>query len=202
MIIALTSYRTVHLLYITPMRFIDSFFYILYCKISMNRKSLYGAYIFVIIGVFAISHGANAFYAFSDGTLMQGSGPKVYVLENGMKRWITTEKVFNAFEYNWDKIQTISDGDLAQYPTGRELDSAYEYPEGALIRSDVNQGGNGVRVYIVQRGVRRWVETEQDFVNLGLSWEAVMDISPEKMKTVPEGESLKQETPIARPLAV
>lgn len=168
----------------------------------MILKSHHFVFVTMVFVFFASPFFTRAFYAYSDGTLIKGSGEKVYVLENGTKRWITTEKVLNGFEYDWDKIQTISDQDLSQYPTGRKLDSVYGYPEGTLVREDKRQGGEGFKVYIVQRGQRRWIETEQDFINLGLSWEAIMDISPKKMKTVSLGKSLKQASSIARPLAV
>lgn len=168
----------------------------------MTLKSRHFAFVTMVFVFFISPFFARAFYSYSDGTLIKGSGPEVYVLENGLKRWITTGKVFDGFEYNWEKIQTISGEDLAQYPTGRKLDSAYGYPEGALVREDARQGGEGTKVYIVQRGQRRWIETEQDFVNLGLSWEAIMDVSPKKMKSIYEGKSLTQASSIARPLAV
>lgn len=169
----------------------------------MARKSFYFSYVFLIAaGFFASPYCAQAFSAFSDGTLIKGSGEEVYVLENGLKRWITTEAVFNSFEYNWDKIQFIMNDDLARYPTGRKLDGAYAYPEGTLIRGDKEREGDGVKVYLIKNGVRRWIETAQDFQNLALFWGAVMDVSGAKLKTIYEGQSLKQEMPLARPLAV
>ncbi len=157
----------------------------------------------IMVFVFILSpFFTQAFFAYSDGTLIKGSGPEIYVLENGLKRWITTEKIFEGYEYNWNKIQTLSDQDVAQYPTGRKLDYSYNIPEGMLMREDATQGGDGKKVYLVKQGQRRWIETEQDFVNLGLSWEAIMDISPKKMKTIYEGKSLKQLSSVATPLAV
>ena len=169
----------------------------------MTQKSLYFSFILLTAaGLFASPYSAWAFSAFSDGTLIKGSGPEVYALENGLKRHITTEAVFDGFEYNWDKIQYIADEDLARYPTGKKIDNARSYPEGALVRGDRNREGDGVRVYLVKSGSRRWIETEQDFQNLGLFWGAVMDISAKKLKTIGAGQSLKRETPLARPLAM
>jgi hypothetical protein len=57
-----------------------------------------------------------------DGTLIKGSGPMVYVIENGMKRWITTAGVFVSRGYKWDEIVVIPDIDLDSYPDGPDID--------------------------------------------------------------------------------
>jgi len=41
--------------------------------------------------------------------------PKVYIIENGQKRWIPTAETFNALGYNWNNIVTLID---ATYPDG------------------------------------------------------------------------------------
>ncbi len=56
-----------------------------------------------------------------DGSLIKGSGPKVYLVENGKKRWITTAKVFVARGYKWEDIIEISDKELALYLDGESI---------------------------------------------------------------------------------
>ena len=57
-----------------------------------------------------------------DGTLIRGGEPKVFVLENGKKRWITTAKVFASRKYKWDQIITIPDIELNSYEDGSNID--------------------------------------------------------------------------------
>jgi len=48
-----------------------------------------------------------------DGSLLKGSGPKVYLLENGKKKWITSAEVFVSRGYKWQDIILVSDAELA-----------------------------------------------------------------------------------------
>ncbi len=153
-----------------------------------------------IIACFPI--GARAFLAQSDGTLIKGSGAEVYFLENGMKRWVASADAFNAFEFEWSAVALVPDEDLGAYPTGKNLDQKSRYPDGALVRGDKAGGGDGVKVYRVENGARRWVETEQDFDRLGFEWRSVHDISSKKLKSMGEGRKMQAAQFIARPLTV
>jgi len=46
------------------------------------------------------------------------SGTKVYKLENGKKRWITTAEAFNRLKYDWTKIAPTNQTELNYYPEG------------------------------------------------------------------------------------
>ena len=132
----------------------------------------------------------------ANGMLVKGSGPEVYFTENGMRRWIASEKIFDDFEFQWERIQTFSDQDVFGYPRGRDITYGSQYPDGALVRAD------GVKVYIIERGARRWVETEQDFINLGLDWRAVQDISPARLQRAYQGKVFANTQRIPFPLTV
>ncbi|MBI1754727.1 hypothetical protein HY250_01415 [Candidatus Azambacteria bacterium] len=157
---------------------------------------------FLSVGFFVFPFQGYAFFAQNEGTLMKGSGERVYFLENGMKRWVPDAAAFNSFEFNWDAIQTVSDEDLLGYPTGKNLDSKSRYPDGALVRANKAEGGDGVKVYLVERGARRWIQTEQDFGRLGLEWYSIHDVSPKKLKSISEGKLISAPQFTARPLTV
>jgi hypothetical protein len=53
-----------------------------------------------------------------DGTLLQGSGPKVYVVQSGQRHWIPDPATFTASGYQWSAIKHISDADLTAIPEG------------------------------------------------------------------------------------
>ncbi len=53
-----------------------------------------------------------------DGVLVKGSTPEVYVISNGKKRHITSEKVFTTIGYKWSNIITTTDAVLDLHPTG------------------------------------------------------------------------------------
>lgn len=171
----------------------------LYYKYHMKKNGLR----YFLMAAAIISAGAlypffhaHAAIALANGILVKGSEPEVYFMENGMRRWITSEKIFNDFEFQWDRIQTVSNEDITSYPRGKDITYASQYPEGALVRAD------GVKVYIVERGARRWVETEQDFTNLGLDWRAVQDISSKRLARVSQGKTLANVQRKLSPLTV
>ena len=56
-----------------------------------------------------------------DGSLIRGSGYMVYLIENGNKRWITSEKVFVALGYDWNNIISVSDGELNLYSDSGDI---------------------------------------------------------------------------------
>lgn len=156
----------------------------------------------VCAGVFFSFLHAKAAAALSDGMLVKGSGPEVYFMENGMRRWIVSEKIFDAVGFQWDRIRAVSDEDVQAYPRGRDMMQLSGYPDGALLRAEKAQGEDGVKVYLMQRGARRWVETEQDFINLGLDWQSVVDVSPNRMRSISAGKAINNTQRILLPLTV
>jgi len=56
-----------------------------------------------------------------NGSLIRGGGYKVYLIENGNKRWITSEKVFVYLGYDWNNIISVSDGELRLYSNGKDM---------------------------------------------------------------------------------
>lgn len=154
-------------------------------------------------GFVAFAFPAHAFLALNDGTLVKGYGPEVYALENGMKRWVADAASFDALELDWDAIVTIADADLLEYPRAKNnLDQKSKLPDGLLVREDRGQGGDGVKVYRIEKGARRWIQTEQDFDRLGLEWHSVHEISPKKMKTLASGKALSGVQFVSRPLTI
>lgn len=168
-------------------------------------KKLFKIYLFIIFfsGVLSVPAFTRAIMVFPDGALVRGAyTPEVYFMENGMRRWIINEAAFRNFDFEWNKIMIVPNEELGGYPLGKILDEKSKYPEGALLRGDLARGGDGVKIYLMQKGTARWVATAQDFENLGLDWQAVMDIAPAKLKSVSKGLALSQPERILRPLTV
>ena len=66
--------------------------------------------------IYAVSSGLK-----QDGSLIRGGGYKVYLIENGNKKWITSEKVFIGLGYDWNNIISVSDGELNLYSDGKDI---------------------------------------------------------------------------------
>lgn len=63
-----------------------------------------------------------------DGDLVKGAGEKIYLIENGIRRWIPTGEIFLAHGYRWDKVRQIDDRDLDAIPLGPDLPDPGERP--------------------------------------------------------------------------
>jgi len=166
---------------------------------KLGQKAL-AVGIFLCAGLFVFLQPAHASLSLNDGTLVRGSGPEIYILDNGMKRWIPDAATFDSYEFNWSAVTVISDSDLAAYPKAQNFSKNNHYPDGMLLRGDPKGGGDGVKVYQIQGGARRWIETEQDFIRLGLQWNAIQSVSQKKLTSVREGTLLQNAQPPIRPL--
>ncbi|TSC74811.1 MAG: hypothetical protein G01um101444_164 [Parcubacteria group bacterium Gr01-1014_44] len=60
--------------------------------------------------------------ALSDVVLVKlATDPKVYKLENGVKRWITSPDVFNREGFLWTDISSVNEMELGLYPNGNPI---------------------------------------------------------------------------------
>lgn len=164
----------------------------------MNRSGIFSLCITILAcaGVFSVAPLAHAASALADGMVVRGNGPEVYIMENGMRRWVVDENAFLDLALPWDRIAIVADEDLAQYPKGKSILAKSRYPDGMLLRAD------GERVYRVERGTRRWITNENEFNALKLDWRAVMDVPVAKLKTISEGKQIIDSQSIIRPLTV
>lgn len=112
--------------------------------------------------------------ALSEGTLIKGLSNKVYVIENGLKRWIKTAKIFNKLSYSWANIRAVSETLLNNTPPGKDITSSYKYPEGTLLR------GDGPPVYLIEKGKRHWIPNPQIFTAKKFKWQNIIQI-PDKI---------------------
>jgi hypothetical protein len=58
-----------------------------------------------------------------DGMLLKGSSERVYLMEDGKRRWITTMEVYAALGYDQNMLHYVTDRLLWSYPEGAILDS-------------------------------------------------------------------------------
>ena len=56
-----------------------------------------------------------------DGSLVKSNSAKVYLIENGKKRWITAVEVFVSNGYDWGNVVVVSKEKLEVYEDGEEI---------------------------------------------------------------------------------
>ncbi|MDF1498494.1 MAG: fibronectin type III domain-containing protein [Patescibacteria group bacterium] len=108
----------------------------------------------------------------SNGSVVKGSGYKVYVISGNEKFWIETADVFSKLGYKWEWIQTIDDVFLKEYKEGKSLKNYRTHPDGALIKYP-----NSNTVYLIENRKKRPISSAESFVRNGFSWDRIITIS-------------------------
>lgn len=100
------------------------------------------------------SGGANLY--FREGTLIKGSGPNVYVIDQTspstwVKRFITSGGFFSGLGYTSADVITVPDSALGA-ADGPIIGSTTQHPDGILVKDP-----NGATVYLIENGQKRLV---------------------------------------------
>jgi len=128
------------------------------------------------------------------GRLVKGSGDEVYRIENGMKRHIAGLSVFEEAGFHWEDVCHVDDRILARIPSG----PAIFRPEGVGRERGDRDGlarrmngllvqGSGPEVYLLERGLKRHIATEQTFARMRFDWERVCRLDDRILRCIPSG---------------
>lgn len=105
--------------------------------------------------------GANLY--FREGTLIRGSGPAVYAIDQVgpgqyVKRWISTYDFFLSLGYTQADVIIVPDSALGA-PDGPPIADATRHPDGTIIRNPANG-----QIYLLMDGKKRYVGSMPMFV--------------------------------------
>lgn len=123
----------------------------------------------------------TALSAYPTGALLQDTATGgVYYVENGDKFPIWSKEIMND-RYPKKRIIRVSSEELERYPTGLPV----TFSDGTLVKEKESP-----TVYVISRGMRRPVPSEEAFRKLGYSWGTIITTSREALAIHPEGEPL------------
>ncbi|MFN0074269.1 MAG: hypothetical protein ACKVVP_22540 [Chloroflexota bacterium] len=66
--------------------------------------------------------------ALDDGTLVQASGPEIYLIQHGVLRWIPNLDTLRALGFDGGAVELLADACLRDYPAGEPFASASSLP--------------------------------------------------------------------------
>ncbi len=122
---------------------------------------------------------------FTNGTLVRAEDYRVYVIENGMKKYLPTLEDVRAYGKN-KKIQNVTYTDLTQYPSIADNGDRHgniTIKEGSLIRD------NAGNVFVVRNGKRQYIpgfaETFERYANV-----PIINVSTEFVNSIPMSNDL------------
>ena len=56
---------------------------------------------------------------YSDGTLLRAEGDiKVYLVNNNIKRWVSSLEVFDSYNFSWKNVKVVSKKEVSAIPEG------------------------------------------------------------------------------------
>lgn len=125
---------------------------------------------------------------YKDGSLLKSMGSdKVYAVENGKRRWITTPEIFVSSGYKWKDIVIVTDFELNIFPNGENIASLNSSlkSNGSLLK------GSGNKVYLIENGKKRWITTAEVFAFNGYKWKDVIVVADFELSLYPESENIK-----------
>jgi hypothetical protein len=104
-----------------------------------------------------------------DGTLIRAAGgEKVYLIDQGQKRWITDLATFVSKGYDWMEASPV------------------------VISNNSLVKGSGPKIYLIDNNQKRWIKDEQTFVSYGFDWNKIIKISDIDLAKYADGVSLSK----------
>jgi hypothetical protein len=125
---------------------------------------------------------------YKDGSLLKSwSSDKVYLIESGRKRWITTAEIFVANGYKWRDIVIVTDFELSVFSNGENISNL-----NLVLKSNGSfLKGSGNEVYLIENNKKRWIATADVFNFNGYKWEDIVIVSDFELSLYPEGRNIK-----------
>ncbi|WP_162262879.1 glycosyltransferase family 4 protein [Paenibacillus sp. Soil787] len=110
---------------------------------------------------------------FPEYFLLKGeSSHTVFVIEQGLKRPISTGEDFNFYKFDWNRVVIVGDRQLAMHPTGIPIRA--EEPFLTYAPAIYVARGQGPTVYLMQHGVRYPFMSESALQRYGYSMSQVV----------------------------
>jgi hypothetical protein len=114
----------------------------------------------------------------------QSNRPEVWKIQSSARRWIPDPETLNTLG-GWQSVTVLSPGQVIDNPLGPMLQSVtqpHKWDDGSLIAAWPNP-----RVYVMERGYRRWITSPQVMADRGYDWQQIQHISEDEMNAIAEG---------------
>lgn len=119
-----------------------------------------------------------------NGTLVKATnGTSIYYLESGTKRGITTPEIFEANNFKWNRVISITQTELDTYTEGNPIST---YPNGTLLKNTTDS-----KVYLVSDGKKRLITSPIFFEDMGYQWNNVVPVASSHLDLYTAGADVK-----------
>jgi len=119
------------------------------------------------------------------GTLISAAGdPKVYVVENGMKRHIPSPEILENAGYSFDHVNEVSQASVDRHPTGDDYTDANYIPNGSTVYAE------GTGAFKIEDDMRRPIPDPETFRSNFGDFGQLRKVSEDSLNSIPEGRSV------------
>ena len=120
-------------------------------------------------------------WSFPDRALIKAkNNPKVYMMENGLRRHIPNPQVFADQGLDWGEVEEVEADEVEILPESDPL----SYSEGTLVQ------GTGSEVYAISNNQKRHITNPQVFANLQYNWKNIAKVTNAELSLYSTGASI------------
>ncbi|MFH0852164.1 MAG: N-acetylmuramoyl-L-alanine amidase [bacterium] len=112
-----------------------------------------------------------------DKELLKDASGRVYYIENGRKRWVTSGGLFGALGLQWKKVKDKTDEYMSTVLEGANM----SYPSGTLAKA------SGPTIYLIEDGVKREFLSDRSFSALGYQKSKIISVTDDELSLYPSG---------------
>jgi len=117
---------------------------------------------------------------YPDKSLIKGSGPEIYLIENSTRRHIASVFLFNNQGYKWKDVIKVSDEELLSHPLGNPV----LLKDGTLVK------GSSPEIYLIKNEKKHWIKTADVFLKLGFKWTNVVKLTVQEINQYALGTAI------------
>lgn len=117
--------------------------------------------------------------------LLKAKGdPRVYMIEDGLKRPIPSPDVLKENGFDWNEVEETDADELEALPEG----DLVAFPDGTLLK------GDGPEVFVISDGQRRHVRSAKAFSALGYRWDWIKKVANDQLSLHPLGSPIDEDS--------
>ncbi len=126
-----------------------------------------------------------------DGALVQAQNePEIFIMDNGMRRWIPDIETFNMMSLNTGMIQFVSKADILAIPIGEPIPSKFVPKTVVVERAVYRQAGGDGTVFIVLNKTLRPIPNNETLFAMGYDLNQVQTITAQEANSISKGPLL------------
>lgn len=128
-----------------------------------------------------------------DSSLIKDSQGRIFFIDNGQKRLIKSQRIFDELDFDKKDIKIVNDQMINKIPSGRDINFIYDaivYNQNDIISDGSLIMGTSKKVYLMEKGKKRHILSPKVFNQLQRSKKEIMTIDDFILEQIPVGPQI------------